>query len=67
MSAWSPKEIEVAVLKAKKSMTVEQIKEAVYKSSCGGPITSKSEYKRLDCQGITMDSKGGVNLGKTLP
>lgn len=56
----SQEEMDKVVLEAKKSMTVEQMKDAIQKCSCGGPITSKSEYKRMVIQ------KGGDMInGKT--
>ncbi len=53
-------EMDKVVLEAKKSLTEEQIKDAIRKCSYGGPITSKSEYKRMVIQ------KGGDMIyGKT--
>jgi len=53
-------EMDKAVLETKKSLSDEQIKDAIKRCSYGGPMVSRP----LDCQGIMM--KGGETLyGKT--
>ena len=56
-------EIDKAVIEAKKKLRDDEIMDVLRKCSYGGPITSKSRYKRLDCQGLIM--KGGEVIGKT--
>jgi len=52
-------EMDKAVLEAKKSLSDEQIKDAIRKCSYGGSIVNRP----LDCQGINM--RGGEIIGKT--
>jgi len=56
----SQKEMDKAVLEAKKSLSDEQIKDAIKRCSYGGSIVNRP----LDCQGIMIE-KGGMTLGKT--
>ena len=51
-------EMDKLVLEAKKSLSDEQIKDAIRKCSYGGSIVNRP----LDCHGINM--KGGMTLGK---
>lgn len=60
MGLASQSEIDKAVMQAKKDVSVEQIKDAVRKCSCGG----KSIGMKL--KGIETDLKGGEMIyGKT--
>jgi len=43
-------EMDKLVMEAKKSLSDEQIRDAIKRCSYGGPITSKSEYKRMVVQ-----------------
>jgi len=52
-------EMDKLVLEAKKSLSDEQIKDAVKRCSYGGSIVNRP----LNCQGIIM--KGGEIIGKT--
>lgn len=53
-------EMDRIVLEAKKSLSEEQIKDAVRRCSYGGSVS-----KPLDCMGVTMEMKGGACFGKT--
>jgi hypothetical protein len=55
------KDIDQLVCEAKKSLTVDEIKEAIRKCTCGGPIT-QSQYKRMVAQ-----IGGDMQYGKTNP
>lgn len=53
-------EMDKVVMEAKKSLSDEQIKDAIKRCSYGGPMVNRP----LDCQGIIM--KGGETInGKT--
>lgn len=55
----SQEEMDKVVLEAKKSLSEEQMKDALRKCSYGG-----IGIGTLDCKGIMIE-KGGVPLGKT--